>query len=497
MADETTGEPVALSQANLGRIAERGVAVPRYDRAALVPGIVHFGPGNFHRAHQGVLLDRLMNRGAALDFAIRGVGTREPDRRLLEALGSQDHLTTVVEQSAEEAVPRVTGPMIGTIGPGETEPTIAALADERTRIVSLTITEGGYYVDADTGTFDPSHPEIAADAASGATPRTVFGLILAGLERRRAAGLAPFTVMSCDNLPHNGKVARDAVVGLASARDAALAAWVEGSVAFPNAMVDRITPATSDRERELLRDHHGISDAAPVYCEDFIQWVLEDEFQQGRPPLEDVGVEFVSDVAPFERMKIAILNGGHAIIAYPAGLLGIHFVHEAMEHPLVAAFLERVEREEIVPHVPPVPNTDLSDYLAKITTRVANPRIGDTVRRLCLDGSNRQPKFIVPSIRARLDAGGEPTGLALASALWCRYCAGTTDAGETIAPNDPAWDRLTGQAATAREEPQRWLLMRDVYGSLGEHEAFAQTFDGWLRALWQDGTEATLKRYLG
>jgi mannitol 2-dehydrogenase len=373
----------------------------------------------------------------------------------------------------------------------------AALASPSIRIVSLTVTEGGYFVNPATGRFDPGNPAIVADAANPSAPGTVFGLILAGLEARRAAGHPPFTVMSCDNVPHNGRVCRDAVAGLAAARDPALADWVRGEVAFPNAMVDRIAPATSDRERAITRDEFGIDDAWPVFCEDFLQWVVEDAFPAGRPAFEAAGAEFVADVTPWETMKLRILNAGHAIIAYPSGLLDIHFVHEGMEHPLVRAFLGRVEREEIIPIVPPVPGTDLDGYFRKVEERCLNPKIGDTIRRLCLDGSNRQPKFVIPSIRDRLARGLPVEGLALESALWCRYCEGTTDSGRVTEPNDPSWDRLQAQARAAKADPAAWLAMRDIYGDTADAPAFRDAFARWLAALWQDGTAATLQRYLG
>jgi mannitol 2-dehydrogenase len=232
---------------------------------------------------------------------------------------------------------------------------IDKLADPATKIVSTTITEGGYFIDPASQKFNPKHPDIVADAANPDKPKTVFGLILAGLKKRRAAGVQPFTVMSCDNIPHNGHVTEDAVVGLAQLSDPEFAAWIKANVAFPNGMVDRITPATTDRERQILREQFAVEDNWPVFGEPFKQWVLEDNFPAGRPALETVGVQFAKDVSPFELMKIRILNGGHAAIAYPGGLLDIHFVHEAMEHPLVRGFLAKLERDEIIPTVPPVP----------------------------------------------------------------------------------------------------------------------------------------------
>ena len=484
---------LALSLDNLPRLPG-AIARPRYDPAALTPGIVHFGVGNFHRAHQGVYLDRLMNAGLAHDWATVGVGTRAPDAAVRDDLAAQDWLWTVVEQSAERSDARVVAPMSDMIGPARPDAVIAALADPAIRIVSLTVTEGGYYVN-DAGAFDPTHPDIAAEAS--ATPRTVFGQIAAGLQRRRERGVAPFTVMSCDNLPHNGAVARAAVAGTARLRDAALADWIEATVAFPNGMVDRITPATGERELALVERDHAVRDRRPVFCEDFIQWVLEDDFPAGRPPLEEAGVEFVADVTAHEMMKLRILNAGHAIIAYPSGLLGLEYAHDAMAHPLVSAFLGKVERDEIVPHVPSIPGTDPTAYFRRCAERFANPKIGDTIRRLCLDGSNRQPKFVVPTIRDRLAAGAPVAGLALESALWCRYCFGETEGGETIAPNDPDWDRLQARARAARDEPHAWLALDGVYGDVGRAPAFRDAFAAALARLWRDGTAATLDAYVG
>jgi mannitol 2-dehydrogenase len=471
-------------------------AIPAYDRAALTPGIVHFGEGNIHRAHQAGELDALLNKGLGRDWALLGAGVLPSDAAMRDVLTGQDFLTTVVEQSAADSAARVTGPMIGFLPVGDAIATIVALTDPAIRIVSLTITEGGYCIDPATGAFNPDHPAMVADAARPDAPQSVFGLIAAALRARRAKGIPAFTVMSCDNIPHNGHVARDAVAGLARLWNAEFGDWVAANVAFPSGMVDRITPATSDRERTMLRDGFGIEDAFPVFCEDFTQWVLEDNFPAGRPPLEDVGVQFVPDVTPYELMKIRILNGGHAVIAYPAGLMDIHFVHEAMEHPLIDAFLTKLEQGEIIPTVPAPPGMVLAEYFQTIRARFANPKIGDTVARLCFDGSNRQPKFIIPTIADRVASGHGAAGLALESALWCRYCAGTTDSGAAIEANDPDWDRLTAVAQAARHDPAQWLAMADIYGDLGDDAAFAAAFAHALNALWADGTAAVLQRYV-
>ena len=484
-----------LSLATLDKIASTA-AVPQYKRDDITPGIVHFGVGNFHRAHQAVYLDDLFNTGNDHDWGLIGAGVLASDEAMREKLQAQDWLTTVVEQDNDRSAARVTGAMIGFLSPNDKAAIIEKLADPAIRIVSLTITEGGYFINPATGVFDPAHSDIAHDGKNLDAPKTVFGLIVAGLKVRRAAGTAPFTVMSCDNIPGNGEVARDAVAGLADLADKDLGAWIRKNVAFPNAMVDRITPATGERELKIASEEFGIDDNFPVFCEEFRQWVLEDHFSNGRPAFETVGVTMTKDVEPYERMKIRILNGGHAIIAYPAGLMDIHFVHEAMEVPLIVDFLEKVETEEIIPIVPTVPDTDLDDYFAKVKHRFANPKIGDTIRRLCLDGSNRQPKFILPSTADRLKKGLPITGLALESALWCRYCYGETDSGKEIAPNDPNWDRLQEHARRAKDDPMAFLEMDDIFGEVGKSEIFRQAFAHGLTTLWQAGTRETLTRYI-
>ena len=486
---------VKLSNAVLTKL-DRKVATPKYDRSRLRAGLVHFGVGNFHRAHQAVYLDDLFDAGRDHDWAIIGAGVREADAIVRDKLRQQDWLTTIVEQEAAHTKARVIGPHVDFVPPGDVAALLDVLARPQIRIVSMTITEGGYYISPATQEFDAAHPDIVADAEHIAAPKTVFGLIVAGLARRRAAGIAPFTVMSCDNIPGNGHVSENAVAGLAALFDADLARWIRDHVAFPNSMVDRITPATSDRERATLRDQYGVEDNWPVFCEEFRQWVLEDKFPAGRPALETAGATFVADVAPFELMKIRILNGGHAAIAYPAALLDIHFVHEAMADGQIAAFLDRLTAQEILPVVPPPPGVDLAEYKALIARRFANPKIEDTIPRLCFDGSNRQPKFILPTVMDRLKGGAGVKGLALASALWCRYCYGETESGKKTAPNDPSWTRLQQAAQQARDNPLAFLAMRDIFGEAAQHPVYRAAFSGAVSKLWTQGVRMTLADYL-
>jgi len=486
---------VKVSLSNLARLPA-GVGTPKYQRSSLSAGILHIGLGNFHRAHQAVYLDDLMNLGLDHDFAIVGAGVRAADEAMRQKLKEQDYLTTVVEQEAETSVARVTGPMIDFIKPGDAAAMLMTLARPEIRIVSLTVTEGGYYISPATQAFDPTHPDIVADSRSIAAPRTAFGLILEGLARRRQAGIAPFTVMCCDNVPGNGRVTLNAVAGLAELVDPKLAEWVRTKVAFPDSMVDRITPATTDREREFLKERYGIEDNWPVFCEEFRQWVVEDNFPLGRPAFEKVGVTFTHAVAPYELMKIRILNGGHAAIAYPSGLLDIRFVHEAMEDGQIRAYLEKLTREEIIPTVPPPPATDLEDYRKLIDRRFANPKIGDTIERLCFDGSNRQPKFILPTAGDRVKTGASVKGLALVSAFWCRYCFGESESGKAIPPNDPSWGRLVPLAKAARSDAKAWLSMRDIFGALADQPAYVAAFSSALTKVWVEGVRKTLADYL-
>lgn len=475
-----------LSIAALDTIKAKA-GVPAYDRSQLTAGIVHFGVGNFHRAHQAVYLDDLFNAGHDRDWAIIGAGVLPSDATMRAKLAAQDFLTTVVEQDNNRTGAHVTGAMIDYLEPGDVAGIVARLADPSIRIVSLTITEGGYFIDPASGVFNPTHPDIVADAQNPAAPKTVFGLIVAGLKARRG-NVPPFTVMSCDNIPGNGEVTHAAVSGLARLHDPAFADWIDANVAFPNGMVDRITPATGAREIGIVADDYGIEDAWPVFCEEFKQWVLEDHFPLGRPALEKVGVQFVPDVAPYEHMKIRILNGGHAAIAYPAALLDIHFVHEAMEEPLIRAFLAKLEHDEIIPVIPPVPNTDLGDYYKLIETRFSNPKIGDTIPRLAQDGSNRQPKFILPSTADRLARGEDVVGLSLVSALWCRYFAGTSDSGKTIVFNDQSADRLNKAALAAKDDPMAFLALGDIFGDVARSDLFRRRFADALKTLWEKGT---------
>ena len=483
-----------LSRETVNSLSE-SVKKPSYTPQELTPGIVHIGVGNFHRAHQAMYLHELFQQGYSHEWAIVGAGTKSFDVVMRDKLNPQDWLTTVVELDTEGLQAQVCGSMVDFIA-DDNEALIERLRDPAIKIVSLTITEGGYYIDEKTGGFDLQHPEIQADINDFTSPKTVFGILLKALADRSYNGAMPFTVMSCDNIPHNGNVTKNAVCTMAQAISDELAQWIESNVTFPNSMVDCITPATSESEKARLVDLFDVQDNAPVFCEPFRQWVLEDNFVDGRPALEKVGVEFVEDVAPFELMKLRILNGGHASIAYPAALLGIHFVHDVMANDLINQYLTKLESEDVIPSLPAVPDVDFIDYFALIKSRFANPEVRDTVPRLCQDGSNRLPKFILPIINANIKSAHSYKGLALVVALWCRLCAEGADQNSEFTLDDIQAKRLMSHAILAKNEPSIFLEMTDIFGDLGQHIEFVELFTVWLKALWEHGVAATLKQYI-
>ncbi len=483
-----------LSPKSLGNLSGT-VSLPAYERASVSPGILHIGVGNFHRAHQAVYLDNLFAKGLDLDWGITGAGIMPYDSKMRKILAQQDWLSTVIELDPNGYNARVVGAMIAYAEVSGAS-LVEALSKPEIRIVSMTITEGGYFLEQGTGSFNSDHPDIIADAVSRETPRTVFGALVEALSIRRRKGIAPFTIMSCDNVPENGHVTRQTVLGLAEMISGGLASWIDRNVSFPSGMVDCITPATGDRERRMARNRFGIEDKGLVVCEPYRHWVLEDYFPEGRPALEEVGVKFVSDVVPYEQMKLRIVNGGHAAIAYPSALMGLKFAHEAMEMPIVRRFLHKLEADEIIPTIPPVNGIDFQKYLEQTMDRFSNAEVGDTVARLCLDGSNRQPKFILPVIEERLGQGLDIEGLSLEVALWCRYCAGADEMGNPLQVLDENADRLQEKARLAQENPQTFLEMPDIFGALATNEAFSREFSMALRSLWQKGTYATLETYL-
>lgn len=487
-----------LSEATLGDLSAE-VARPAYDRSEVSPGIVHFGVGGFHRAHQAMYIDALMNDGKALDWGIVGVGLLPGDARMRDAMAGQDNLYTLVVKHPDGRLePRVIGSMVGYLfAPDDAGAVLDAMVDPATRIVSLTVTEGGYHVNQVTGEFDANDPvlqaDLAADLAGGDAPQSMFGFVVEAARRRREAGTEPFTVMSCDNLPGNGDVAKKMIVAFARLRDEDLGDWIEAHVAFPNCMVDRITPVTSQGDIEALADQFGVEDAWPVVCEPYTQWVLEDHFPTGRPPFEDVEVQIVDDVVPYELMKLRLLNASHQALCYLGYLSGYRYAHEVAQDPLFAGFLLGYMEEEGSPTLPEVPGVDLNVYRRQLIERFANPEVRDTLARLCAESSDRIPKWLVPVIQANLESGGAFERSALVVASWARYAEGVDEDGRPIEIVDRFKDRVTTAARTYPDDELGFLRDRDFFGTLVESEAFTTAYAAFLKSLHDNGARTTLE----
>jgi mannitol 2-dehydrogenase len=467
---------------------------PTYDRDGLVAGIVHVGVGGFHRAHQAMYVDRLLARGEAREFAICGVGVLPSDKRMAEVLDAQDGLYTLVEKAPDGSLrAHVIGSIVEYLhAPSDPEAVLTKLADPATRIVSLTVTEGGYNIDAVTGEFAVDDPDVQHDLHSGEPPRTTFGLVTEGLRRRRAAGIAPFTVMSCDNIEGNGHVAQRVFTTFARLADPELGDWVEDEVRFPNSMVDRITPVTTPEDVALVRDDLGVDDAWPVVCEPFTQWVLEDSFGPlGRPAFDEVGVQVVDDVRPYELMKLRLLNASHQALCYFGYLSGYRLVHEVCQDPLFADFLLAYMEQEGSPTLDPVPGIDLDAYRHELVERFSNANVRDTVARLCAESSDRIPKWLLPVIREQIAAGGPMERSAAVVASWARYDEGVDEQGEPITIVDRLADSLH---ARAEQGGLAFVEDRTLFGDLVDEPRFVEAYTAALESLHRDGARATVEQ---
>lgn len=487
---------IKLNNANMATLPA-AVARPTYDRSKLKTGIVHFGVGGFHRAHQAMYLDRLMNKGEALDWGICGVGVMPSDQRMRDALNSQDGLyTLMVKHPSGKYEATVIGSIIDFLyAPDDPEAVLELMAAPSTRIVSLTITEGGYNFHHVTGEFDLGNADVVHDLAVGAVPKTVFGLVTEALRRRRARNIAPFTVMSCDNIQSNGDVAKKMFCTYARAKDVELGDFIASHVAFPNAMVDRITPVTTKEDIAEVASRFGIEDAWPVVCEPFTQWVIEDHFPLGRPAYEKVGAQMVADVVPYELMKLRLLNASHQALTYFGYLAGYRYAHEVTGNPLFAEFLLNYMTLEGTPTLSPVPGVDLDDYRHTLISRFSNPEVRDTLARLCAESSDRIPKWLLPVIRTQLKAGGDISRSAAVVASWARYAEGTDEQGRPIEVVDRLKDKLMGIAAHNRDNPTAFIENRELFGDLADEPRFVAAYREALASLHSAGALETVRRY--
>lgn len=473
---------VALSAAALARLGPR-VDVPSYNRAALRPAILHIGVGGFHRAHLATYVDELCAAGRT-DWSITGVGLLPSDAAMAAALGKQDSLYTLISRGTSTTDVAVIGSITSFVhAPDDATPVIDAIATSTTQIISMTITEGGYPVDDATGAF----------VAERCPPHSAFDVIARGLDARRRARSGPITVMSCDNIMGNGTVARTATLGAAAAIDPELAAWVESSVSFPNSMVDRITPVTAASDIEWLADEYGLIDAWPVVAEPFRQWVVENDFAGKRLPLELLDVIVTDDIEPYELTKLRLLNAGHSCLAYLAALDGHTLVDTAIADPTLRRFVETLLHDEAKPTLPAAAGIDLDDYIESLMDRFSNPAIGDQIARLCLDGTAKFPKFLLPTVEAQLHGDGNVALSALALAGWCSYLA----QDDADISNDPLLGDAVEHARRSLDDPSAFLEFSAVFSpEIARSARFRQAFIDGLFRLRTHGVQSAIAHTL-
>ena len=485
-------DAIPLSERTLHLHARR-LRVPTYDRSALTPAVVHFSVGGFHRAHQLVYFDDLAEQGCT-DWGVVGVGLRSPAMR--DALRPQDHLYTVVERSSAGERARVIGAMVDYLyAPDSPEAVLALLTDERTRLVTMTVTGTAYRIDADSREFVPDEA-VRADLAEPQRPTTLFGYIVRALDLRRRAGVPPFTVLSCDNLQRNGEAARAAVVGFARLVDEDLARWIDETVAFPGSMVDRITPSTATRDRKAVARRYGVADHWPVITEPFSQWVMEDTFSGSRPPLERVGVQFVADVGDHELMKTRLLNASHSAMAALGTLAGHRQVHEVMADPVLGRYLTRLMADEIGPLLPCPAGIDLASYQRSLLHRFSDPVLGDRLDRLSRRSSSKVPLYLLPSLRTARALGRPTELLTLAVAGWCRYLQGVDLQGRPLVLQEEHAGELSQLATAGGSDPRPLLGVRAVFGDLGDDPGFVADLTAALREIEAHGIRTAAARAL-
>jgi mannitol 2-dehydrogenase len=464
---------------NKSTLAQIPIDKPNYKRDEITTGIVHFGVGGFHRAHQAMYVDRLLQMGLAKDWGICGVGVLPADRKMADVMAAQNGLYTLLLQNPDGTRDaRVIGSIVDyRFAPEDPEAVIELLAAPSTRIIELTITEGGYNID-------------------GLDDVNVFGLVVEALARRRDRGIASPTIVSCDNIEGNGEVARHAFTTYADRVHPGLGEWMDAHTRFPNSMVDRITPVTTPDVIDTLASELGVEDQWPVVAEPFTSWVLEDSFADGRPSLDEVDVLLVDDVTPYELMKLRLLNASHQSLCYFAYLAGYRLVHDAAADPLFAEFLRAYMDSEATPTLKPVPGIDLPDYKRTLIERFANPGVKDTIARLCFGSSDRIPKWLLPVVRANLANGGPVRLSAATVASWARYAEGVDEQGEPIEVQDQLADTLVPLARSQHENPTAFIENTDVFGDLASQPRFVEAYLWALESLHRDGARATLETLL-
>jgi mannitol 2-dehydrogenase len=483
-------DSLAISYRTLQQLPT-GVSRPAFDPANVRPGIVHLGLGGFHRAHMARYTHDLMNlRPDSLNWGIIGVGLMPNDRRISEALAPQDNLYTLLERQGEREVASVIGSISNVIFAGDSsKPVLDAVADPDIRIVSLTITEAGYCLSAATKQLDLLNPFIVHDLANPDQPRSAIGILVAAFQRRMMDGLPPPTALSCDNIQHNGSVLRNAVLTLAEQRNPRLASWIHTHARFPESMVDRITPITTADDFRYLETHYGVLDRWPVFCEMFRQWVIKDDFVGAHPDWDLMGAQFVQEVAPYEMMKLRLLNASHLAVAGLGRLMGYVHVDEALRDDSIRGYMRALMERETGPTIPAVPGVDLAAYKERLLDRFSNAKIKDTIDRVNADAPIN---LLLDPIRDRLKANTDITLLALALAAWMRRVRGEDEAGQPIRVVHPLADLLRSRAIEGGTDPRAILSISALFGDLIDETALHAPLERWLGLLYEVGAKATL-----
>jgi len=487
-------ELILLKQENLPQLADKMIC-PSYDRSKAKAGIVHVGVGGFHRSHEAYYTDALMNETDALEWGICGVGLREADRKMRDILKEQDFMYTLIVKHPDGKIEtRVIGSIIDfMLSVDDPMTVIDKMANKETKIVSLTITEGGYNFHPATGEFMFDNPDVQHDLANPGSPKLVFGFLAAALRKRRDTGLPPFTVQSCDNVQHNGDITKKMLLAFVGKQDPELAEWIGANVCFPNAMVDRITPVTTPTDIELLRTDFGVRGAWPVTCEPFCQWVIEDHFSNGRPAWEKVGAQFVPDVTPYEKMKIRLLNAGHSVLGLLGSIHGHETIDGAVTDPLFAKYLRAFMDIEATPVLDTVEGIDLDAYKDSLIERFGNPNIKDSLARICLESSAKLPKFLIATINENLAAGGSVEYATLVIAAWCLYSdKGLSRHGDELDIVDAMKDELHQAAMGTEDNVLSFLRLEPIFGALVNNERFTRLYSEMVGALYDDPNIARL-----
>ncbi|MGJ8549574.1 mannitol dehydrogenase family protein [Winogradskyella wichelsiae] len=483
-----------LNQKNLDAISEQ-ISVPKYDRSQIKTGIVHIGIGGFHRAHEAFYTDQLLHDTSITGWGICGVALLPSDTNIYNTLKAQDGLyTLMIKEFNGTLTKRVIGAITEILfAPANPIKVIEKIANPQVKIVTLTITEGGYNYNEATKAFDDKNPAILHDIAHPSQPRTVFGYLTQALKLRKEKGIKGITIQSCDNIQGNGHMAKKMLLSYVKMAEPSLVSWIEKNVAFPNSMVDRITPATAASDIEILKETTGVEDAWPVVCEPFKQWVIEDDFVDGRPLWDAVGAQFVDDVVPYEKMKLSLLNAGHTVLGVLGALRGYTTIDEAVHDAHISKFLKHYMDTEVTPTLADLEGVDLPAYKTALLQRFGNVNIKDQIDRICSESAAKIPIFVLPTITANLETKGSIDHAAFLIAAWAIYSLGKDEKGKALNIKDAMATTLHDKAIQAANgNPEAFLDMESVFGQLKTSKQFVTAFTLAYQQIVRQGVEKSI-----